>query len=45
MPQVAEWASYSASPTSIVVVGQSFGGLSSLYAGLRWPQLFGAVIS
>ncbi|WP_425336946.1 hypothetical protein [Serratia symbiotica] len=38
MPQVAERASYSDSPASIVVAGQSFGGQSSLYAGLRWPQ-------
>ncbi|MBF1996384.1 enterochelin esterase [Serratia symbiotica] len=45
MPQVAEWASYSDSPANTVVAGQSFGGLSSLYAGLRWPQRFGAVIS
>jgi enterochelin esterase family protein len=25
--------------------GQSFGGLSSLYAGLNWPQRFGCVLS
>ncbi|EMV7410577.1 TPA: enterochelin esterase [Enterobacter soli] len=28
-----------------VVAGQSFGGLSSLYAGLNWPQRFGCVLS
>ncbi|MCP1064764.1 hypothetical protein M5G07_01255 [Serratia symbiotica] len=27
MPQVAKWASYSDSPASTVVAGQSFGGL------------------
>lgn len=28
-----------------VVAGQSFGGLSSLYAGLNWPQRFGCILS
>ena len=28
-----------------MVAGQSFGGLSSLYAGLSWPQRFGCVLS
>ncbi len=28
-----------------VVAGQSFGGLSSLYAGLNWPERFGCVLS
>lgn len=28
-----------------MVAGQSFGGLSSLYAGLNWPQRFGCVLS
>ncbi len=28
-----------------VVAGQSFGGLSALYAGLNWPTRFGCVLS
>ncbi len=28
-----------------VVAGQSFGGLSALYAGLHWPERFGCVLS
>ncbi|UMX60643.1 enterochelin esterase [Escherichia coli] len=28
-----------------VVAGQSFGGLSALYTGLRWPERFGCVLS
>lgn len=28
-----------------MVAGQSFGGLSSLYAALNWPQRFGCVLS
>lgn len=45
MPQLVEWAPHSHDPARTVVAGQSFGGLSSLYAGLNWPQRFGAVIS
>ncbi|ELY6343358.1 MULTISPECIES: enterochelin esterase [Cronobacter] len=32
-------------PQTTVVAGQSFGGLSALYAGLHWPQRFGCVLS
>ena len=28
-----------------MVAGQSFGGLSALYAALHWPQRFGCVLS
>lgn len=45
MPQLADWAPHSGKPADTVVAGQSFGGLASLYAGLRWPQRFGAVIA
>ncbi|ANS44062.1 enterochelin esterase [Serratia inhibens] len=45
LPQLAEWAPYSGNPASTLVCGQSFGGLSSLYAGLHWPQRFGGVIT
>lgn len=44
MPQLAEWAPHRADAASTVVAGQSFGGLAALYAGLNWPQRFGAVI-
>lgn len=45
LPQLAEWAPHSGNPASTLVCGQSFGGLSSLYAGLHWPQRFGGVIA
>ncbi|AEF46731.1 esterase [Serratia sp. AS12] len=45
LPQLAEWAPHSDNPASTLVCGQSFGGLSSLYAGLHWPQRFGGVIA
>lgn len=32
-------------PATTVVAGQSFGGLSALYAGLHWPEVFGCVLS
>ncbi len=32
-------------PSTTVVAGQSFGGLSALYAALYWPQRFGCVLS
>lgn len=44
LPQLADWAPYSNEAANTVVAGQSFGGLSSLYAGLRWPERFGATI-
>jgi enterochelin esterase family protein len=45
LPQLADWALYSNEAANTVVIGQSFGGLSALFAGLRWPQRFGSVIS
>jgi enterochelin esterase family protein len=45
LPQLARWAPHSREPANTVVAGQSFGGLASLYAGLRWPEHFGAIIS
>jgi len=45
LPQVAKWTPYRADAASTVVAGQSFGGLSALYAALHWPQLFGCVLS
>ncbi len=45
LPQLAVWAPHCTEAASTVVAGQSFGGLASLYAGLRWPERFGAVIS
>ncbi len=45
LPQVNNIAPFSDRPDRTVVAGQSFGGLSSLYAGLNWPQRFGCVLS
>lgn len=45
LPQLANWAPHSREAKNTVVAGQSFGGLSSLYACLRWPERFGAAIS
>ncbi|WP_447867284.1 enterochelin esterase [Rahnella bonaserana] len=45
LPAVAALAPHSSSAENTVVAGQSFGGLSSLYAGLHWPQRFGCVLS
>lgn len=45
LPAVAALAPYSENPAKTVVAGQSFGGLSALYAGLHWPQRFGCVLS
>ena len=32
-------------PQRTLIAGQSFGGLSALYAALHWPEKFGAVLS
>ncbi len=45
LPEVAKLAPHSDNAAKTVVAGQSFGGLSSLYAGLNWPQRFGCVLS
>ncbi|ATM77530.1 enterochelin esterase [Serratia fonticola] len=45
LPQLADWAPHSREAANTVVAGQSFGGLGALYAGLRWPEYFGATIS
>ncbi|MGP3593864.1 enterochelin esterase [Vagococcus sp. WN89Y] len=45
LEQVRAIAPFSDSGENTVVAGQSFGGLSALYAGLHWPQRFGCVLS
>ncbi len=45
LPQVKAIVPFSDRPERTVVAGQSFGGLSALYAGLHWPQRFGCVLS
>ena len=44
-PLVQQRAPFSDRADRTVVAGQSFGGLSSLYAALHWPQRFGCVLS
>lgn len=45
LPRVKTLAPFSDRADRTLVAGQSFGGLSSLYAGLNWPQRFGCVLS
>ena len=45
LPQIQRIAPFSDRADRTVAAGQSFGGLSSLYAGLNWPQRFGCVLS
>ncbi|WP_318390739.1 enterochelin esterase [Enterobacter sp.] len=45
LPDVFAIAPFSDRPERTLVAGQSFGGLSSLYAGLHWPERFGCVLS
>ncbi|HHU7906246.1 TPA: enterochelin esterase, partial [Escherichia coli] len=45
LPQVKAIAPFSDRADRTVVAGQSFGGLSALYAGLHWPERFGCVLS
>ena len=45
LPQIQALTPFSARADRTVVAGQSFGGLSSLYAALNWPQRFGCVLS
>ncbi|WP_337926250.1 enterochelin esterase [Lelliottia amnigena] len=45
LPQIQALTPFSNRADRTVVAGQSFGGLSSLYAALNWPQRFGCVLS
>ena len=45
LPLVKHRTPFSDRADRTVVAGQSFGGLSSLYAALNWPQRFGCVLS
>ncbi len=45
IPLVAEQYPITNQNTKTVVTGQSYGGLSALYAAVNWPQRFGNAIS
>ncbi|BDH46900.1 enterochelin esterase [Salmonella enterica subsp. enterica serovar Choleraesuis] len=45
LPMVQDIAPFSPAPETTVVAGQSFGGLSALYAALGWPQHYGCALS
>lgn len=45
LPQIRTLIRWNENPETTVVAGQSFGGLSSLYAALHWPEQFGCVLS
>ncbi|TXR53663.1 enterochelin esterase [Reinekea thalattae] len=45
IPDIASQLPITEKPEHTVVTGQSLGGLSALYAALKWPQRYGAVLS
>lgn len=45
LPNLRMLTRWNENPETTVVAGQSFGGLSSLYAALHWPEQFGCVLS
>ncbi|MBF1995290.1 enterochelin esterase [Serratia symbiotica] len=45
LPQARNLTPFTDDPALTVVAGQSYGGLSALYAGLYWPQRFGCVLT
>lgn len=45
LPLIRHYVQFSDKPEHTVIVGQSYGGLSALYAGLFWPERFGCVVS
>lgn len=45
LPRAQQWARFDETPGSALIAGQSFGGLSALYAGLHWPERFGKVLA
>lgn len=44
LPRVADSTPFSADGTTTVAAGQSYGGLSALYAALNWPARFGCAL-
>ncbi|MZI92203.1 enterochelin esterase [Vibrio sp. CAIM 722] len=45
LPIVDTYYSVTKDPLKTVVAGQSYGGLTSMYAALNWPHRFGCVVS
>ncbi|NUU64982.1 enterochelin esterase [Enterobacteriaceae bacterium BIT-l23] len=45
LPLVRRFETWHEAPETTVVAGQSFGGLSALYAVLHWPERFGCALS
>jgi enterochelin esterase family protein len=45
LPELRALEPFTSDPRRTVVAGQSFGGLSAMYAALRWPERFGRVLS
>ncbi|RPH29735.1 enterochelin esterase [Buttiauxella warmboldiae] len=45
LPQLRMLTRWNENPETTAVAGQSFGGLSALYAVLHWPEQFGCVLS
>ena len=45
LPQIEALYQVSRNPLKTVVAGQSYGGLTSMYAALHWPERFGCVVS
>ena len=45
LPKLAENHAVTDEPDKTLLVGQSYGGLAAVYAGLRFPQRFGLAIS
>ncbi len=45
LPLVRRDEAWREAPETTVVAGQSFGGLSALYATLHWPERFGCALS
>lgn len=43
LPKVQTLAAFSAQ--AVIIAGQSYGGLSALYAALHWPDIFNKVLS
>ncbi len=45
LPFAHQHVAFSHEASRTLVVGQSYGGLAALYAGLHWPQRFGGILT
>ncbi len=45
LPKISQWTGWQPAAERTLIAGQSFGGLSAVYAALNWPETFANAVS